>query len=193
MFGLVFATSENGRFKYETGPLVAVALTLHRGVDYMQSLTSSFASKLHCHSISDLSCSCATSISVPLSLSLSSMTTSVKNNFVPRSLISNLQQVLAARNDSAEQQSHRRIADSTKPPSPSAPPPCAPCSGTEDGKKKHREECVKPVVLVTNAEGIESPGLTFLVEALVLDARLDVCVCAPQLLVLFIFNLRACS
>ncbi|KAI4344531.1 hypothetical protein L6164_011746 [Bauhinia variegata] len=34
--------------------------------------------------------------------------------------------------------------------------------------------------MVTNGQGIESPGLPFLVEALVQDALLDVPVCAPQ-------------
>ncbi|KAF3439621.1 hypothetical protein FNV43_RR17899 [Rhamnella rubrinervis] len=119
------------------------------------------------------------------------MTTSVKNNFMPPSLISNLQRVLATRNDGAEQQSHHHVADSTKLSSLSAPPPCASlssCSDIEVGNKDG--ECVKPIVLVTNAEGIETPGLTFLVEALVLDARLDVCVCTPQLPALVISGIN---
>lgn len=110
------------------------------------------------------------------------MTTSLKNNF---SLISNLQQVLSSRNDDVEPQRssslhhhlHLSDSDSTKFSSSS-------CSEVnKDGLR------TKPVVLVTNAEGIESPGLTFLVQALVLDARLDVCVCAPQLLVLILYLL----
>ncbi|XP_062091056.1 uncharacterized protein LOC133797232 [Humulus lupulus] len=95
------------------------------------------------------------------------MTTSVKNNFLPPSLISSLQQVLATRNDGPSHRSHNAPADSTKPPSSS--------SVSADG------DIVKPVVLVTNAEGIDSSGLQFLVEALVLDSRLQVCVCAPRL------------
>ncbi|XP_014515190.1 uncharacterized protein LOC106773028 [Vigna radiata var. radiata] len=38
----------------------------------------------------------------------------------------------------------------------------------------------KPVVLVTNSDGIESPGLTFLVQALVRLGLYDVYVCVPQ-------------
>ncbi|CAL9145054.1 unnamed protein product [Musa hybrid cultivar] len=38
----------------------------------------------------------------------------------------------------------------------------------------------KPVVLVTNADGIGSHGLTFLVEALVREEQCDVHVCAPD-------------
>ncbi|XP_062148093.1 uncharacterized protein LOC133857017 [Alnus glutinosa] len=88
------------------------------------------------------------------------MATSVGNNFMPPTLISNLQQVLIARkNDTVECQSH-------KP--------------TEADESKTESDCAKPVVLVTNGEGVESPGLTFLVEALVRDGRFDVYLCAPQ-------------
>ncbi|KAG5008624.1 hypothetical protein JHK82_017196 [Glycine max] len=38
----------------------------------------------------------------------------------------------------------------------------------------------KPIVLVTNSDGIESPGLVHLVEALVLQGLCDVHVCVPQ-------------
>lgn len=99
------------------------------------------------------------------------MTTSVKANFLPPSLISNLQQVLATRNDAPEQRSHNAGANSVKTPS-------SPLSeGQNDGDGD------KPVVLVTNADGIDSPGLAFLVEALRLDSRVHVCVCAPRVLV----------
>ena len=102
------------------------------------------------------------------------MTTSVKNNFLPPSLISNLQQVLATRNDGpGGTRSHNTVVDTNKAPSS--------VSGAD--------EIVKPVVLVTNAEGIESPGLEFLVQALVQDSCLQVCVCAPRLLVLTFFLL----
>lgn len=42
------------------------------------------------------------------------------------------------------------------------------------------EKSSKPVILVTNGDGIESPGLLSLVHALVRDGRFDVHVCAPQ-------------
>ena len=38
----------------------------------------------------------------------------------------------------------------------------------------------KPVILVTNGDGIGSPGLTALVEALVRGGQCDVHVCAPE-------------
>ncbi|XP_015889240.3 uncharacterized protein LOC107424065 [Ziziphus jujuba] len=115
------------------------------------------------------------------------MTTSLNNNFLPPGLISNLQQVLSSRNDDVEQRSsslhhhhhhHHHLADSTKISSSSSSCSTSLSSWSEGNKDSLS---TKPVVLVTNAEGIESPGLTFLVEALVLDASLDVCVCAPQL------------
>ncbi|GMN53089.1 hypothetical protein TIFTF001_022244 [Ficus carica] len=96
------------------------------------------------------------------------MTTSVKTNFLPPSLISNLQQVLSTRNDAPEQRSHNAGTNSGKTPS-------SPLS--ESQKNGDRQ---KPVVLVTNAGGSDSTGLALLVEALRLDSRLDVCVCAPR-------------
>lgn len=47
-------------------------------------------------------------------------------------------------------------------------------------KEPFKASSSKPVVLVTNGEGIDSPGLTLLVEALLCDALLDIHVCAPQ-------------
>lgn len=43
------------------------------------------------------------------------------------------------------------------------------------------EDCTKPRILVTNGDGIESPGLMYLVEALVREGLYNVYVCAPQL------------
>nr|DAD49014.1 TPA_asm: hypothetical protein HUJ06_018951 [Nelumbo nucifera] len=85
------------------------------------------------------------------------MTTSVKNNFLPPSIISNLQDVLTSRKGGGDEQSK-----SSSPPSSSD------------------QDCSKPVVLVTNADGIDAPGLTFLVEALVRQGQYNVHVCAPQ-------------
>ncbi|KAK3210464.1 hypothetical protein Dsin_015170 [Dipteronia sinensis] len=96
------------------------------------------------------------------------MTTSVKNNnFLPPSLISNLQQVLITRNDGVQQ-----------------PPPKENESYESNSKLSSAvvddQDSEKPVILVTNGEGIESPGLTLLVEALLRDRLFNVHVCAPQ-------------
>lgn len=45
----------------------------------------------------------------------------------------------------------------------------------------------KPIVLLTNTDGLESPGLLRLVEALVLQGLYNVHVCVPQSCVLSIF------
>lgn len=93
---------------------------------------------------------------------------------MPQSLISNLQQVLTSRSDALEEgkKTHEQL------PTPAG----AHCSGTGAADADLEEECsyTKPVVLVTNGEGIESPGLTLLVQALLHDARFDIHVCAPQ-------------
>ncbi|XP_044487053.1 5'-nucleotidase SurE-like [Mangifera indica] len=92
--------------------------------------------------------------------------TSVRNNMVPPGLMSNLEEVLSSRkkkNDNNEdsEQSKGDVGDSTEP-------------STSDSDSS------KPVVLVTNGEGIESPGLVYLVQALVNEGIYNVHVCAPQ-------------
>ena len=96
---------------------------------------------------------------------------------MPQSLISNLQQVLISKNNAVEE--GKKIHE--QPPTPAG----AHCSGPDAADADVEEEekdCsyTKPVVLVTNGEGIESPGLTFLIQALLHDARFDIHVCAPQ-------------
>ncbi|GMI97811.1 hypothetical protein like AT1G72880 [Hibiscus trionum] len=45
---------------------------------------------------------------------------------------------------------------------------------------EERSDCSKPLLLITNGEGIDSPGLSFLVQALRSDGRFTLHVCAPQ-------------
>lgn len=93
--------------------------------------------------------------------------TSVKNNFMPPNLISNLNQALLRRK-SAEQD------ESCEPTSSS--------SQTENvSTEVEDEDCKKPRILVTNGDGIESSGLTYLVQALVKEGLYNVYVCAPQM------------
>ncbi|TKY64353.1 5'-nucleotidase SurE [Spatholobus suberectus] len=53
-----------------------------------------------------------------------------------------------------------------------------PSSSAEDAVADNNMS--KPIVLITNSDGIESPGLTYLVEALVSQGLYDVHVCVPQ-------------
>lgn len=87
--------------------------------------------------------------------------TSAKDNLLPQALVSNLQEVLLGRKS---EEPSETTAEEAVQPSTSEP----------------AGDCSKPVVLVTNGDGIESPGLTFLVEALVREGLYDVHVCAPQ-------------
>ncbi|KAK4774112.1 hypothetical protein SAY87_029131 [Trapa incisa] len=86
--------------------------------------------------------------------------TSVKN-MLPQALVSNLQEALLKRksDEPSETAAGEAVHPSTSEPS---------------------GDSSKPVVLVTNGDGIESPGLAFLVEALVREGLYDVHVCAPQ-------------
>ncbi|XVE54058.1 hypothetical protein DITRI_Ditri03aG0052000 [Diplodiscus trichospermus] len=106
------------------------------------------------------------------------MTTSVKNNFLPPSLISNLQQVLISRNDTVEPRStNSNSFDSTSQNSSTL---SSLSRNAEPIQANAEPDCSKPVLLITNGEGIDSPGLTFLVQALVSDGRFSLHVCAPQ-------------
>lgn len=76
---------------------------------------------------------------------------------MPPGLVSNLQDVLSSRKGAPQNN------DSTEPNSDPV-----------------EVDDTKPVVLVTNADGIESPGLTYLVDALVRLGLYNVNICAPQ-------------
>lgn len=95
------------------------------------------------------------------------MTTSVKNNFMPPNLISNLNQALLRRKDAEQDESFKPTSSSSQPDNVNV--------DVED------EDCKKPRILVTNGDGIESPGLTYLVQALVKEGLYNVFVCAPQM------------
>ena len=103
--------------------------------------------------------------------------TSVKNNnMFPPGLVSNLQQVLLSRKGGGgEEEKESDLSnddnDQSTEPSTSA---CVENTEEEDNNNS------KPVVLITNGDGIDSPGLLFLVEALVREGLCSVHVCAPQ-------------
>ncbi|XP_042461655.1 5'-nucleotidase SurE-like [Zingiber officinale] len=98
---------------------------------------------------------------------------STRSNHLPRNLVANLQSVLVGRRAAGGGD-----ADSK------------PAAGEDfqvviSAHAPQAEEAVvdglnKPIVLVTNADGIGSPGITFLVEALVREGQCDVHVCAPD-------------
>ncbi|KAG9455629.1 hypothetical protein H6P81_000137 [Aristolochia fimbriata] len=94
--------------------------------------------------------------------------TSVKNNFLPPALVSNLQEALMTRKGN-DPDGEPKSGDSD----PTSSDAGLPSAETNVGSSK-------PVVLVTNGDGIEAPGLTLLVDALVRDGQCDVHVCAPE-------------
>ncbi|KAL2929344.1 5'-nucleotidase SurE [Bienertia sinuspersici] len=96
------------------------------------------------------------------------MTTSLKNNFMPPNLMSNLNQALLRRKDAEQDESSKPTSSSSQPENVNV--------DVEDD-----ENCKKPRILVTNGDGIESAGLTCLVEALVKEGLYNVYVCAPQM------------
>ncbi|XP_062008686.1 uncharacterized protein LOC133725437 [Rosa rugosa] len=83
--------------------------------------------------------------------------TSVKPNMLPAGLVSNLQDVLSKRGG-GDQPTEPSTSEAAEDPVDSS----------------------KPIVLVTNGDGIDSPGLTYLIEALVRQGLYNVHVCAPQ-------------
>ncbi|KAI3866552.1 hypothetical protein MKX03_014823 [Papaver bracteatum] len=89
----------------------------------------------------------------------------MKNNFLPPNLVSNLQQVLNNRKGDGEEEANEAAA---------------PTSTLETTTTSSEIDESKPIVLVTNGDGIDSVGLTSLVQALVKDNLYNIQVCAPQ-------------
>ena len=106
------------------------------------------------------------------------MTTSaVKNNFLPPGLVSNLQEVLSRKNGQLDQSKNKD--ESTVPSS-------------SDSLEEHPDiDSSKPIIVVTNADGIESPGLTYLVDALVQNGLYNVHVISPQSCVIPSLNVES--
>ncbi|XP_048234511.1 5'-nucleotidase SurE [Ricinus communis] len=99
--------------------------------------------------------------------------TSVKNNFLPPGLVTNLQEVLLNRKSGNEEANDdNNNNDNNKSNEPSTSTSAENTSQIEDNSK--------PILLVTNGDGIESPGLLSLVDALVHEGLYNVHVCAPQ-------------
>ncbi|KAL5728739.1 5'-nucleotidase [Ranunculus cassubicifolius] len=91
------------------------------------------------------------------------MTSSSKNNFLPPSLVANLQDVLSKKNTTTT---------TDEDPSTS--------SDDTITQQQNDEDSSKPIVLVTNGDGIDSDGLTAIVGALVKEGLYNVHVCAPM-------------
>ncbi|KNA06463.1 hypothetical protein SOVF_180840 [Spinacia oleracea] len=122
-----------------------------------------------------------------------------RRNALPPSLVANLQQVLTSRkhvDEEVEQQQQQQqqqpsesgneLTQSTEQNQRESEQEEVPCSSTfpvggdDEVEFDSEEMSSKPVILVTNGDGIESPGLVSLVDAFVRDGRFDVHVCAPQ-------------
>ncbi|CAJ1955456.1 unnamed protein product [Sphenostylis stenocarpa] len=81
---------------------------------------------------------------------------------MPPGLVSNLQEVLLSRKGDSNSDSNAEQEQSSEAPEP-----------VEFDESK-------PVVLVTNSDGVDSPGLTHLVQALVQEGLYNVHFCVPQ-------------
>ncbi|CAI0473361.1 unnamed protein product [Linum tenue] len=92
--------------------------------------------------------------------------TSVKKG-LPPGLVSNLQEVLSSRKGGVGEQSNDGPSTSS--------------TSAENAAAGEGNDDTRPIVLVTNGDGIDSPGLLLLVEALVREGSYNVHVCAPQL------------
>jgi 5'-nucleotidase len=90
---------------------------------------------------------------------------------MPPGLVSNLQEALQNRKGTVPKQQEPEDSNDT-------------VSTTDDNNPIEFDES-KPIILLTNSDGVESPGLTHLVEALVLQGLYNVHVCVPQSCVLF--------
>ncbi|KAF5745522.1 acid phosphatase survival protein SurE [Tripterygium wilfordii] len=98
------------------------------------------------------------------------MTSARNNHSLPPALVSNLQDVLL----------RRKAGEENGDPSKDADESAESCTSTSVEDSTADDNSSKPIVLVTNGDGIESPGLVYLVEALVGEGLYNVNVCAPQ-------------
>ncbi|KAI3775118.1 hypothetical protein L1987_49686 [Smallanthus sonchifolius] len=104
-------------------------------------------------------------------------TPGMKNSFLPPGLVSNLQDVLKKKANTAPVQhdDDDNKSNNKKEEEEESAVQSSSSASTDDYDPS------KPVIFVTNSEGIDSPGLTSLVEALVREGLYNVSVCAPQL------------
>ncbi|XP_027342039.1 uncharacterized protein LOC113854909 [Abrus precatorius] len=89
---------------------------------------------------------------------------------MPPGLVSNLQEALLNRKGAQQQQQEEEKQEHDQSNDNAA-------QSTGDSVEF---DASKPIVLVTNSDGVESPGLTHLVEALVQQGLYNVHVCVPQ-------------
>ncbi|KAK7325104.1 hypothetical protein VNO77_29186 [Canavalia gladiata] len=82
-------------------------------------------------------------------------------------LVSNLQEALLNRKGAQQQQQPDNGDESND-------------NATESTEDSLEFDASKPILLVTNSDGLDSPGLTHLVEALVLQGLYNVYLCVPQ-------------
>lgn len=100
-------------------------------------------------------------------------------HFLPPGLVSNLQDALKKKQqannysdtDDNNDKSSKDDDESTVQSS----------SNNENNNINNEFDPSKPVIFITNSEGIDSPGLIYLIEALVQQGLYNVSVCAPQL------------
>ncbi|GMI72379.1 hypothetical protein like AT1G72880 [Hibiscus trionum] len=90
----------------------------------------------------------------------------MKKNMLPPGLVNNLQEVLSKKGGN-KNNDEKQKDDSTETSTSSAAP--------------FEYDSSKPIVLVTNGEGVDSLGLVYLVQALVGSGLYNVTVCAPHL------------
>lgn len=100
---------------------------------------------------------------------MTTSSTSIRNNHLPPSLLANLQNVLSGRNAGGE--------GGEEEPKPGPEPSSSSADPAESSTVPPES---KPIILVTNGDGIEGPGLRPLVDALVAEGRFEVHVCVPE-------------
>ncbi|KAJ0492030.1 putative 5'-nucleotidase [Helianthus annuus] len=110
-------------------------------------------------------------ITFSLSLKQNKPTTTMASpGMLPAGLVSNLQDVLKKKggNNNAPEKDDDNKKDDDQ-------------SSSSSSTAVEEYDPSKPVIFVTNTEGLDSPGLISLVEALVDEALYNISVCAPQL------------
>ncbi|KAJ6813895.1 uncharacterized protein M6B38_141355 [Iris pallida] len=91
---------------------------------------------------------------------------------LPANLVANLQNVLIGRRNDVDKDEEEAEDSSKKDPNP--------ITTTTGEEEEEKSDDSRPVLLLTNADGVSSPGLTFLAEALLRAGLCSLHVCAPD-------------
>ncbi|XP_071741939.1 uncharacterized protein [Rutidosis leptorrhynchoides] len=103
-----------------------------------------------------------------------------RGQFLPPGLVSNLQDALKKKQQANNHSVQDSDTDNNNNNNNNDKDDESTVESSSNDNNENEFDPSKPVIFVTNSEGIDSPGLIYLIEALVQQGLYNVSVCAPQ-------------